>query len=146
MWLLAALVIVALPAWGFTYYPLLLRSGSLPSDGDSIMIPMMGTLASSLVLAPVILGLTFVGLRRYPGSVQLFVWDRDRPLRSVLLSIAFGFPAALAVYAMFEGAWPIQPWYEYLFSLYCLLLAAWFLLLRAASVSAGGGTIASEAG
>ena len=56
IWALAGAVILGLPATSWLYFPLLLESGTLPPDGDSIMIPMAGSVLLSGVISPFVIG------------------------------------------------------------------------------------------
>ena len=59
------------PVVNFIYWPAVLRSGVLPSDGDSIGIPMFGSVLATLVVSPVILGVACLCLRRYNPDTRL---------------------------------------------------------------------------
>lgn len=135
IWVLTLVLILALPVIAFTYYPLLLRSGTLPPEGDSTMIPMMGTLFASILLAPVLLVSTFIALRGYSQPVSLFNWNKERPLRSAAASVLFGGPALLLAVSIGQSMFPLEPWYEFLWVPYELLLLIWLLTLRAAVVA-----------
>ena len=84
VWLLTGLLLWGFPAVNFIYWPEVLRSGVLPPDGDSIAIPMFGSILATLVLSPFVLGITWLGLKRYNPDTKLTSWRQDRPYRSIL--------------------------------------------------------------
>jgi len=134
LWLLTALLLVAFPVLNFVYWPEVLESGILPSDGDSIMIPMVGSVVVAFLAAPVLLGIAWLCLRRYNPEARLMAWQSDRPYRSILATLVFGAPAVLLVIGLVMDFRAILPWYEYLWLAYALLWLPWLLGLRAALI------------
>jgi len=102
IWLLAAAVVLALPATSFLYFPLLLRSGVLDPEHDSIGIPMFGSVVAAAMLLPIVLALTYLCVRRYRAGGTLFAWRKDRPLLSTAVSLAFGLPVAMIVISIIQ--------------------------------------------
>ncbi len=135
LWSLTGLVLFGFPAVNFIYWPEVARSGVLPPHGDSIAIPMFGSILAMLVLSPVILGVTWVCLRRYNPVTRLGSWRRDRPYRSALATLLFGGGAALMVAMVIGLLEPGQPWYAYLWPAYFALWMPWLLGLRAAVIN-----------
>ena len=134
LWVLTGLVVIGFPAVNFIYWPEVLRSGVLPPHGDSIAIPMFGSVLATLVLSPLILGVTWVSLRRYNPATRLGSWRRDRPYFSALATLLFGGVAALIVAVILDLLDPGQPWYAYLWPAYFALWLPWLLGLRAAAI------------
>jgi hypothetical protein len=134
-WLLTAGVIGGLPATSWIYFPALLRSGSLPSEGDSIGIPVFGSFLLAGLLSPIALGVTYLCVRHYGGGGTLFIWRRNRPLLSASLSVFFGVPALVLFAGLVQAliAGPIAA--EGLWAPYILTCMAWLALLRAAALS-----------
>ncbi len=135
LWPFTALAVLGLPATSLVYFPALLRTGTLPTDGDSIAIPVFGTVLIGVIFLPVALGAVWLSLRHRPASVHLLAWRSDRPLLSAALSVAAGAPALLLLAGFASVA--RDPWPEPLWAPWLALFAAWFLLLRAAALSPG---------
>ncbi len=118
------------------YYPALLRSGTLPSDGDSIAIPIFQDFITAAILAPIALTITWLCLRYYVGGAKLTIWQHDKPIRSALMTALFGVPALLwasmIIYSYIIKAWPLR---EYLWLLVFIPQILWLLVMRAAAVS-----------
>ena len=134
LWLLTVLVIVGFPAVNFIYWPQVLRSGVLPSDGDSIAIPMFGSAFVALAASPLVLGVAWLCLRRYNPHTRLAAWRRDRPYRSALATLTFVTAAALAAGAAITTLTLDAPWYDYLWLGYFGVWVLWLLALRAAII------------
>lgn len=135
LWCLTGLVLLAFPPLNFVYWPQVLRSGVLPPDGDSIFIPMLGSIYVTLLLSPLILGVAWLCLRRYNPKTSIAAWRRDRPYRSAVVTLLFGPAAALMTAAAVQGVLtPAMPWYEYLWAAYFALWGLWLLYLRAAAI------------
>jgi hypothetical protein len=132
--LLTGLALVGFPILNFIYWPLVLRSGVLPGDGDSIAIPMFSSVLAALVLSPVVLGIARVCLRRYNPGPRLRAWRTDRPYRSAACTLLFGAGAAFMVAGVLDNLTPDLPWYEYLWRPYLSLWVACLLGLRAAAI------------
>jgi hypothetical protein len=134
LWILTLGLIVALPVLSFIYWPLVLHSGVLSPDADSIAIPMFSDVLVAVVFSPILLGATWLCLRDYNPDTRLMAWRRDRPLRSAAVTVVLGGPAvALAVLLIIDirAGWP---WYEHLWTGYALLWIAWLLALRAGAI------------
>jgi len=134
LWLLTGLVAAGFPAINFVYWPQVLRSGVLPPHGDSIGIPMLGSILFTLVASPIVLGVAWLCLRRYNPSARVSAWRRDRPYRSILATLTFGAGAAFLSAAALSDLAKDLPWYEYLWSGYSVIAVLWLLALRAAVV------------
>jgi hypothetical protein len=130
-------MLVGYPALNLAYWTLVLKSGVLPIDGDSIGIPIFGSLMVAIALAPIMIGTTWICVRRYNCNAKLFAVRRDRLLRTFVATLLFGgmaiFSLALLVYGWTQPA----PWYEYLWDIYVLLGIYWLLAMRAAIVEQG---------
>jgi hypothetical protein len=85
-----------------------LRSGSFPTDGDSIGIPLIGWATVTTVMAPVLNTAWWWLSRSYPGSTFLFVTDQRTDTKSHIVSVGLialaGTLVAGAVWEMFSGA------------------------------------------
>jgi hypothetical protein len=128
------MVLIGFPVINFIYWPQILRSGVLPSDGDSIGIPMGMSVITTLLLSPVILGVSWLCLRRYNPKTRLVSWRPDRPYRSFLVSLVCGAAVAFAAVGALEGFGMNLPWYDYLSPAYVALWLPWLLALRAAAI------------
>ncbi|WP_156347780.1 MULTISPECIES: hypothetical protein [unclassified Sphingomonas] len=134
LWMLTALLIAAYPVPNFIYWPEILKSGVLPVDGDSIGIPMFGSLLVTLVVSPIVIGMAWMCYRRYNPSTRFLVYRLDRPLRSAVATGIFGVSAAIICFAALADAVRAMPWYEYLWPAYMLFISAWLLTLRASFI------------
>jgi len=134
LWLLSVVTVVGLPAVSWLYYPLLLDSGALPTDADSIGIPMLGSLIIAMILFPIAIGATWFCLRRYNSKSRFAAWRRDRPVRTLLTTALLGLPAAILAAVILGDLREEVPWYEHLWDGYALVCIVWLLALRAAFV------------
>ena len=134
LWCLTGLLIVGFPALNFVYWPLVLRSGALPADGDSIAIPMFTGVVVATVASPFVVGAAWLSLRRYNALTRFASWRSDRPYRSIIATVVFG-GAAVWIAADLARGWSRDlPPYEYLWAVYGGLLVLWLLGLRAAFI------------
>ena len=139
LWILAILMLLGFPALNLIYWTLVLQSGALPTDADSIGIPLFSSIVVTVVLTPIILGTTWLCLRHYNPETKLTAIRRDRPLRSFLATLVFGGMAivvvAAAAYDWLANGWNAAiPWYEYLWDIYLLFGIYWLLAMRAALI------------
>jgi hypothetical protein len=143
LWIFTLVMLVGFPALNLIYWPLVLQSGALSPDADSIAIPMVSSLAVTVGLTPIVLGTTWLCLRRYNPDARLVAMRRDRPLRTFLATALFGGMAFLVVGAeafdWVTHGWNAEvPWYEYLWSIYLFLGVYWLLAMRAAFIEQFG--------
>lgn len=134
LWMLTAVLIVAFPVLNFVYWPEVLKSGVLPSEGDSIAIPMLGSLLVTLIASPIVLGVAWMCYRRYNPTTRFLVFRLDRPGRSAVATAIFGISAAILCFGALADAARVMPWYEYLWPAYMMLTSAWLLTLRASFI------------
>ena len=134
LWVLTGLLLGCFPALNFFYWPQVLNSGVLPPDGDSIGIPILGSILLTIIASPIILGVSWFCLRLYNPETRLATIRWDRPIRTIAATIIFGGAAVLCILsAIFdlERAWP---WYEYIWTGYALAWVPWLLGVRAALI------------
>jgi hypothetical protein len=134
-WIVAILLPVGLAGMAFIYYDLLLRSGTLDSNADSIAIPIFSTVAAATIISPFVFITTAACLWRYPGGGSLLNWDAQRRVRSAIISTIFGLPAAVMVVLIFPDFFQVMPWYEYLWALNAFNFVIWLLMMRSASIT-----------
>lgn len=134
LWILTALLIVAYPVLNFVYWPEVLKAGVLPTDGDSIGIPIIGSLLVTLIASPIVMGVAWICYRRYNSSTRLLVFRLDRFRRSAVATGIFGISAAIIFFSALVDAARAMPWYEYLWPAYMMLTSAWLLTLRASFI------------
>ena len=134
LWSLTGLLLLGFPALNVVYWPQILRSGALPPDGDTIAIPVFGSIIVAFVAFPFVLGVASLCLRAYNPDTRLAAWRADRPLRSAVATAIFVPPAALIAAEALEPLLFDLPWYEVLWSAYGGLCTLWLLALRAAAV------------
>lgn len=118
----------------FIHYPMLLASGDLPTDKDSIGIPMAAASAATPFL------LLFLFLWALPAvigarpSPRLFAWRRERPVRSVLGTLVYGGAALMIGISMLSTPFLAQGLYDFTFLMVTVPLVIWNLCLQAACV------------
>ena len=134
-WCASAVAVTGLPITSFIYFPELLRSGTLPSDSDTIAIPMFGSIIFAVILSPAIAGVTFLALKRDRHASSFLAWRRAQPLFSLMITFSYG---ALALYfgvSALESLTSQHSALDFIWAPYTAYLAVWLLLLRAAAVS-----------
>jgi hypothetical protein len=140
-WLLAAAVVAGFPITSFVYYPALLGTGTLPPDGDSIAIPMFGSVIVAVVSAPGVLLLTYMCLRKYKPGGTVLIWRRDRPVSSIILTLCFGVPVVALIAFAVQDAFAPYPLVESISTPYGLICVVWLMALRAAALSRRGNSL-----
>ena len=135
IWAVAWLVLLGFPFVNIIYWPEATRYGIAAADSDAVALWTIGSLfLAPLIMMPVMFFATYIAVKRYhPGS--LLVWRSDRPLRSLLLTLLFGLPAAAVAWALVDGFALDQPWYEWLWVPLDLLAILWMLWVRAAAIN-----------
>ena len=131
-WLLSVGVVVGFPVTSLVYFPALLNSGALPTNGDSISIPMFESTIFAVIIAPLVAGVTYVCLRHYRSDGSLLIWRRDRPALSFIVSFIFGSPAILLILSAAQIVFERLPLIEYIWIPYTAICLAWLSALRAA--------------
>jgi hypothetical protein len=134
-WMVAAALPLGLLLLPWVYYPLLLASGTLNLDADSIAIPIMAAESAAVLIALPVLALTWFCLRGAPARPTLLAWDGRRPLRSTAATFVLGGAAAAFAAGIVADLTQDSAWYDYLWEVYGSLWVAWFMLLRAALVA-----------
>ena len=99
IWLLTIAVVAGYPLSAFSYYPLLLRTGTLPTDADSIAIPMGYAVMLSIVAYSPIVTLTYACTRRRASKMFLLAWRPERPMLSLVLTAV---SAGLVLYLLYS--------------------------------------------
>jgi hypothetical protein len=134
-WTVALLLPLGFAGMAFVYYPILLQSGTLDPNADSIGIPIYETLIATAVFAPLVLLVTAACLWRFSGGASLLIWDRERPVRSIIVTAFFGLPAVFTAALVVRDAVQLLPWHEYLWEINALNLIAWLFMMRAAALA-----------
>ena len=136
IWLLTIILLIGYPVTALVYYPLELETWS-PEErlkGDSLSIPLGLSFLVAFFATPLFMGLTWFCLRRYRGGGSLFVWRSDRLIRTVLVTLILGSPAAIILIATVISIPQSRYWFDLLWPAYSVLLSAYLLCLRAALV------------
>jgi hypothetical protein len=134
LWLLTGALLVLFPVLNFIYWPQVLRSGALPTDGDSIGIPMLGSILMTFVISPLFFAVAWLCLRRYNPKTRLAIIRRDRPIRTIAATLVFGGAVVFLVITAIVDLMDTLPWYDYLWIGYALIWVPWLLGLRAAVI------------
>jgi hypothetical protein len=133
-WLVAGAIIIPalLVLDALLYYPALLRSGTLPTNADSIGIPIYQSGITALVSVPVLLIYALPALWRYRGDAGLWEYPKSNSLRLFLSRILYALPAILLVCERVYFLSQRLPAYEYIDFIVVVPLLIWLLMLRAA--------------
>jgi hypothetical protein len=131
IWAATAALPLALVPVSILYYRLLLESGTLNPQADSIAIPIVGNAMAAMMVAPFVLAITWLCTWGYEGDADLLGWDGARPWRSLAATLVLGTPALGIAGLIAIDIASALAWYEYLWDVYFGIWAAWFLLLRA---------------
>ncbi len=97
LWAFSILAILEFPISATYYFEAVGRSGTLPADGDTIIIPIAGSYFIALLVAPLVLITTYFGTRRYNVELKMLTWRSDRPVRTWIASVVFGVICLLAI-------------------------------------------------
>lgn len=116
----------------FIYWPAVQEAGLLPPDGDTIMIPLFGTVIAAPFVIVLFLIWSWPAWRKARGRIDLFAWDSRRPIVSGLATFAYGGVAVLATVDSVQLFF-LHP-VERVNLLATIPFAIWNLLLRAAVV------------
>ena len=138
IWLLSACVPLGFVATSFLYYPLLLRSGLLDPNADSIAIPLAQDMYLATVSAPFIAVLTWACLRNYHGEADLLTWNPKGTIRFWASTVMAGMFIAALIYDTITGLTSIFWWCNMIWIPHSLFVACWVLMLRAAALSKTG--------
>jgi hypothetical protein len=134
-WCLTAVAVVGFPITSVFYFDTLLRLGTLPPDGDSIAIPIFGSVILAFAAAPVAILVTFLSVRRYQAGGTLLSWRPKQPIFSGAITVVFGVPFLFLAYILIHLVVIRAPAIEYIWAPYTAALAVWLLLLRAAAIT-----------
>lgn len=134
-WTLAGLVILGFPATSWIYWPAVGEAGVLPPEGDSIMIPMMGSIFLAVVLLPIVCLITWLCLRENDDAGSLLAWDRARPVRSALVSLCFALPFCFGISSLVDELSAPPGWHGLLWVPYTLVALFWLALMRGSALS-----------
>ncbi len=108
------LLLVGAPALYILSWIEVLKAGVLPTDGGSVAIFMFAGLVFAVLVAPFVLGTTWLCLRRYTPGTSLLAWRADRPVRSILAGLVFEGGAAVFAVPVIHELFVSAPWYEFI--------------------------------
>jgi hypothetical protein len=134
LWALTVLLLAGLPAVGFAYWSLALSAGLLPDYAGGLWPLLRGHVVVAVELSPPTLLVAGASLRRYNPQTRFAAWRTDRPVRSLLMSICFGIPAAVMTLLVVMDIHESQLWFDYIWSAYGSLWIIWLLGMRAAII------------
>ena len=137
IWILTLGLLIANPLFHDFYWGKVLESGALPHNGDSIGITVFTALLLTMMVSPLVIGITWYCLRRYNSQARIFAWRSDRPFRSITYTLVFGGAAfaiarllAVDVSDMFKD----YQWYEFIFTLRLPPAIVWSMAMRSALI------------
>ena len=134
-WVLAACVILGLPATSWIYWPAVGAAGVLSPEADTIIIPMVESIFLAILLLPVVVLVTWLCLRRSDGSGDLLAWDRARPLRSASVTLCFGLPFSYGLLSVVREFTAPPGWHGLWWLPYTLAALAWLAVVRGAALT-----------
>ena len=134
IWVYTLMLIIGLPLTSAVYFLVLLASGALPIDADSIGIPMFGIVLITPIIGAVALMINWLCLRRYNYTASIIAWRGDRPVRSMLMSSICAAISMMLIGCFIADVLAELPPYEYILSCYSLCWLPWLFWLRAASI------------
>ena len=132
LWFLTVGLVIAFPIIADVYFTSM--AGAYPPDGDTIIIPIMGSVFLAVALSPLIIGCAWLGLRRYEAAPSLLVWRDDRRLRSAVTTLAAFVGLCGALFLSLDGVLQIRIWQELLWTGYYFGWVYWFAAMRAAFI------------
>ncbi len=125
-----------LPLTGLFYFPL--AAAAMPPEADSAAIPIVGLIMGTVMLVlPLMFLTTWLALGYEDPSTRWLDWDANRPGRSFLATLAFGTPAALILWFIFDGALISSAASDLLWLPCLLLLLVWLETLRSFAIGKG---------
>ncbi len=133
-WLLTGLLLTSFPLVSLAYWIAVLEADLLPPVRDSISIPIFASVIATLLATPVILGIAWLCLQRYPDSSLFLAWRRDRPWRSVLVTLACLLAAGSLCWEIVAALRASSFWHDYLWPAYLGLWLPWLAGMRAAAM------------
>ncbi len=134
LWVLTVGLVIAFPIIADNYFTAMAMAGAYPPDGDTIIMPIMGSVFLAIALSPFIIGCAWLALRRYEAAPSLMVWRDDRRLRSVFITLAALIGLSGALFLSVVYVLQIRIWQELLWTVYYLGWAYWFAAMRAAFI------------
>ncbi len=133
VWFFAAAAIFSIPLCADYYFWALGESGVLGIE-DAIMIPIMGSFMLALFLAPIVALITFIGTLRMNRKMNLLVWRKEQPIRSIVATLVFGLIALLAIFSGLQPFLQNMPMYEHYWQPVNVAWFLWALLMRGAYI------------
>lgn len=134
IWAAALAALGSFPLVALVYYPALLDTGTLPTDADSIGIPIYSCFILTAVLVLPVLAVTALCIRR--GTIgPLWGWRHDRPIAALAISLPFGGLAALGAAFIVVSLFQLEFWFDVLWLVHAGICVLWLLLARAAAIS-----------
>lgn len=134
-WLLAALVILGLPATSWIYWPVVGKAGVLSPEADTIIIPMMASIFLAVLLIPVVCGITWLCLRGNDDAGSLLAWDSLRPIRSVMVTVCFAIALSFGLLSLVGEFTAIPGWHGLWWLPYTLVTLFWLAVMRGSALS-----------
>jgi hypothetical protein len=116
------------------YWPLVPGAGVLSLGGDPVTAEATEAVVFAPVLAAVLVVWAAPALGNRNPDARLLAWRRDRQIRSVLATAAYGGMAALSIFEGVRHFLAERAAYELLWLFFYIPFAVWNLLLRAACV------------
>lgn len=139
-WVLAACVILGLPATSWIYWPAIGEAGVLSPEADTIIIPMMSSIFLAVVLLPIVSVITWLCLRGNDDTGSLLSWDRTRPVRSALVTFCFAIPFCFGLFSLVNEVTAPPGWHGLWWLPNTLVTLFWLATMRGSALSKRNGT------
>lgn len=107
----------------------------LSPQADAIFIPMMNSIILSVILLPIISIVTWICIRGIDGVGDLLAWDRQRPIRSSLVTVCFGLPFCFNLLSLANDLSAPKSWYGIWWLPYTLVTLLWLAAMRGAALT-----------
>ena len=137
IWAQTIALIIGYPLVSLIYYPLQVETWTPEQrlQGDTVGIPMFGSLIATVVLSPLIIGSVHLCVRRYSSENRLLAWRPDRPVRSWIATIILGGFSLTIAFVSLLLASEAKYWFDGLWVGYFALWSFMLLQLRSAYVT-----------
>lgn len=99
-------------------------------EADTVIIPMINSIILAVILLPIIAIVTWICLRGIDGVGNLLEWDRQRPIRSVVVTGVFGIPFCSGLLSVVDSLTAPPGWHGIWWIPYTLISLLWLVMMR----------------
>jgi len=112
----------------------------LSPEADTILIPMMSSIFLAVALLPIVCATTWLCLRGNDDAGNLLAWDRDRPVRSALVTLCFVIPFCFGLSSLVDEFTAPPGWHGLWWLPYTLVALFWLAMMRGSALSKRNGS------